>query len=147
MTQRIHVAFTLFASIVAGVAIVWGFLIVGSPMNRRLERFDERRLEDLRQIAAEVQSIVADSPHKLTALVRPLPKSLDEIVQKGDRKRSLPVDPLTGEPYAYRIVSDTTYELCASFALERKTADRDFWNHSAGRFCFTIDALSPPPFY
>ena len=39
---------------------------------------------------------------------------------------------------------ETTYELCATFSLERDSDVKVFWNHASGRQCFTVDALDPP---
>ena len=53
-------------------------------------------------------------------------------------------DPDTGVAYEYRVVDENHYELCATFA-RRREADRDvFWNHPAGRHCFTFDVRDPP---
>ena len=54
------------------------------------------------------------------------------------------IDPETGQPYGYTIRDATTYELCATFSLERNSDVEVFWNHSPGRQCFTVDALDPP---
>jgi hypothetical protein len=54
-------------------------------------------------------------------------------------------DPETGQPYTYRVTGKTTYELCATFSLERKSEQNVFWNHPAGEHCFTINVLDPPP--
>ena len=49
--------FLILTSVVVGVAIVWGVFIVGSPATGRQQRFDERRLQDLREINIEIFSI------------------------------------------------------------------------------------------
>jgi len=65
----------------------------------------------------------------------------------------VPVDPETGEPYEYRVVSNLTFELCATFTTKGEDDQRavpmiypprgqDYgWQHDLGRTCFerTID--------
>jgi hypothetical protein len=143
MTSKIHAAFAAVASIVVTSAVAWGFVLVGSPATRRLERFDERRLHDLQTIAREIQSIVEDPNNKGT-LKEPLPKTLEEAARKARFEKLNPRDPETGAPYEYRVKSATTYELCATFARKRDSDIRVFWNHPAGSHCFTIDTLDPP---
>ena len=145
MTLRIHAAFAVVASVLVVFAVVWGFFLVGSPATRRLEHFDERRLEDLRIIAREIQSMV-ESRNKRGTLKEPLPKTLEEAAQRAHDERLNPRDPETNEPYRFIIKNETTYELCATFARKRDSDARVFWNHSAGTHCFTINVFDPPPF-
>jgi hypothetical protein len=144
MSVRTHAAFGVAASIVVTFAIVWGFVLAGSPATRRLERLDERRLQDLQTIASEIQSMVV-YPDRKRELKEPLPKTLNEAVQRARGARLNPRDPETGEPYRYTVKSETTYELCARFTRRRESDFRVFWNHPAGKHCFTINVLDPPP--
>ncbi|MEX0678399.1 MAG: hypothetical protein WD063_15070 [Pirellulales bacterium] len=145
MTPRIHAAFAVVASIVVAFAVAWGFVLVGSPATRRLERFDEQRLADLRTIAREIQGMVED-PNEKGTLKGALPKTLAEAAAKARNERVHLRDPETGEPYAYTVTNETTIELCATFARPRDSDWDVFWNHSAGRHCFTINVLDPPPY-
>ncbi len=145
MTLRIHAGFALAASIVVAFAVAWGFFLVGSPATRRLEHFDERRLQDLQTIAREIQSMV-ENENKKGTLKGPLPKTLEEAAQRARDQRLNSRDPETNEPYRFRIKNETTYELCATFARPRNSDSGVFWNHPAGSHCFTINVLDPPPF-
>jgi len=145
MTLRIHAAFAVVASVVVAVAVAWGFFLVGSPATRRLEHFDEHRLQDLQTIAREIQSMV-ENRNKRGTLKEPLPKTLEEAAERARDERLNPSDPETNEPYRFRINNETTYELCATFARKRDSDARVFWNHPAGKHCFTINVLDPPPF-
>jgi hypothetical protein len=145
MTRRTHAGFAVVASVVVAFAIGWGFVLVGSPANRRLEHFDERRLQDLQTIAREIQSMVEDRNNKGT-LKEPLPKTLEEAAKRARDERLNPRDPATNEPYRFRIKDATTYELCATFGRARDSDASVFWNHPAGTHCFTINVLDPPPF-
>jgi hypothetical protein len=55
-------------------------------------------------------------------------------------------DPETNEPYTYTVQNESTFELCATFTRPREYTSGVFWNHPAGRHCFTINVLDPPPF-
>ena len=98
--------------------LVWGFVVVGSPDTRRLERLDERRVEDLQRIVQEIQRQVYDNDVPLV-LKHALPKDLDEARSRARYWQLSLVDPETGEAYGYILKNETTYELCATFALER----------------------------
>ncbi len=143
MTARIHTMFSVASTLVVAVAVVWGFVLVGSPGTTRLQRLDQRRLDDLQTIFREIQSLCHDEDIKDT-LKRRLPQSLDELATLARRERINLSDPETGQPYRYAVTSETTYELCATFTLPRDSDSNVFWNHPAGERCFTINALDPP---
>ena len=143
MTWSVHRTFAVAAILTVGVAVVWGFVLVGGPEAGRTEKMDARRLDDLQAIEAEVQDLVFDRDHK-TTLKQPLPPSLQEVAAKARYRRLTLEDPVSGEPYEYAVTGPTTYRLCATFARERASSYQVFWNHPAGRHCFTIDALDAP---
>ena len=143
MTPRIHTIFSVGATLVVAVALVWGFVLAGSPATSRLQRLDQRRLDDLQTIFREIQSLCHDPDIKDT-LKRPLPQSLDQLATLARRERINLSDPETAQRYRYVVTSETTYEVCATFSLPRDSDSNVFWNHPAGEHCFTIDALDPP---
>lgn len=145
MNWRFHATFAVLATLAVVVAIGWGFVLVGSPGARRLERFDEQRLQDLQTIVREIHdlSVELEQPPRLK---QPLPQSLEAVVEKARVERIKWNDPETGEPYRYAVKSETTFELCATFTKARDSDESVFWNHPAGQHCFTIDVLAPPPF-
>ncbi len=143
MTTRVHTLFSVGSSVVVVAAVVWGFVLVGSPATTRLQRFDQQRLEDLQTIFREIQSLCRDSDIK-DKLKRPLPETLEELASLARHERIDATDPETGQPYVYTVKDGTSYELCATFALERDSDAQVFWNHASGRHCFTVEALDPP---
>ena len=143
MTTRTHTLFSVASSVVVVVAIIWGFALVGSPGTTRLQRFDQQRLNDLRTIFHEIQSLCQD-PDIKDELKRPLPETLDELATLARHARINLSDPESGQPYGYTVKDETTYELCATFSLERDSDRGVFWNHPSGEHCFTVDALDPP---
>lgn len=146
MTVRTHAAFAVAATAAVAFAIVWGFVVAGSPSTRRRERVDERRLQDLQTIASEIQSLVVTDDGK-RRLKRPLPRTLEEAVAMARGSKLNPRDAETGEFYRYTVKDETTFELCAKFVTRRESDYSVFWNHPAGEHCFTIHVLDPPPFY
>ncbi len=146
MIRPFHAVFAVVASLVVVSTIAWGFVLVGSPGSRRLERVDEQRLEDLQAIAREVNNLVIEMGDKRT-LKAPLPKTLAEVAQRARLERIQLHDPETGEPYGYTVKDESTIELCATFTQARDSDASVFWNHPAGAHCFTINLLDPPPFY
>lgn len=145
MNPVIHRAFTIVATIVVALAIGWGFVLVGSPIARRAQRFDEQRLQDLRTIANEIRLLCAD-PDDSSKLKQPLPKSLEEAAQRAQRSKLNLLDPETGAPYQYRVLDESHFELCATFTQERNWDATVFWNHPVGPHCYNVNVLDPPPY-
>jgi hypothetical protein len=150
MNPRMHAAFATVASLVVGFAIVWGFVLAGSPSTRRNQLFDSHRLQDLQSIARAIQMQVVETTLTQTAnstkrLKQPLPKTLEEAAQNDRLEKLSTHDPETGEPYRYTVVNSTTFTLCATFSQAHNADYRVFWNHPAGEHCFTINVLDPPP--
>ncbi len=143
MTKKMHMLFSIATSIVVVVAVVWGVVLVGSPSTTRRQRFDQQRLDDLRTIVREIDGLCRD-PDDKDELKRPLPETLDELATQARHRRINITDPETGARYLYRVTSPTTYELCATFSLQRDSDEDVFWNHPSGEHCYTIDALDPP---
>jgi hypothetical protein len=146
MSWRLHSMFAIVASVVVAIVIGWGFVLVGSPGTRRLERFDDQRLQDLQAIVREVHAMTVEAA-KPPSLKGTLPKTLEDVAQRARSERIKLNDPETGEPYSYLVKDDSTFELCATFTMARNSDSSVFWNHPPGRHCFTINVLDPPPFY
>ena len=133
------------------IAIVAGFLIVGSPNEERMRKLDERRANDLQGLQYEIVNYWQAKDV--------LPKALSDI--KDDiRGVRVPADPETNVPYEYAVKGDMQFELCAVFARVSSDADSEAarpvglygginenWQHGAGRTCFmrTIDKDLYPP--
>src|SRR4051812_46921939 len=151
MSPRFHTAFALAASVVVVAAVAWGFILAGSPATRRLERFDDQRLLDLKTIVREIQSTTVDTgvtnPQDKKSLKAPLPKTLEEAAKTARGEKINLRDPETDEAYRYTVKNESTYVLCAIFARPRDEDSGVFWNHAAGAHCFTINVLDPPPYW
>jgi len=144
---RLHRYAGITASAAVVVAVVVGMVATGSPAAARLQKFDVRRVEDIRMIHAEVmnQTVGTDwrSPQVTPVMRTPLPASLDAVVQHAVHQRPRTNDPATGAPYGYEVTGTSGFKVCASFDTAREEAGDIAWNHPAGRHCFAFDVLSP----
>jgi len=118
--------------IVVASAVGMGITMLGPPSEERARRLDDRRVEDLRRIASSV--------HLFQTRHDRLPASREDLSREPGVILETP-DPVTDEPYAYRIIDSMTYELCAVFDRESSESRAvGFWSHGAGRQCFTLKA-------
>lgn len=144
---RYHRHFVVTAAAVAGLTFLWGIVLSGSPMYGRMQRLDEQRLGDLRTLQNEVYNIAYGQtryqPVPPRSLPNPLPRTLEDIAKNAQYQRPNTADPATGEPYGYRAVTPTSFELCATFDLAREQQYDIFWDHPAGTHCFRFNALEP----
>ena len=130
---RSIVAIGLVVAVLAVVIV--GVTLLDSPAQERLRRLDERRVDDLRSISAELDFYWTREGT--------LPSSLEDLAKEPGVFIEL-YNPETDQPYEYRVLDSNTYKLCAEFA--RDTADeqgrphRDYWSHGQGRHCFKLEA-------
>ncbi|MEW6754578.1 MAG: hypothetical protein AB1505_26885 [Candidatus Latescibacterota bacterium] len=118
-----------------GGGIAAGLWVLDSPAEERSRRLDARRVGDLDRIAGAVDLYWTRHGR--------LPVSLDTLA--GEPGVYLTGrDPRTGEPYEYRALGDSTYQVCASFERATPASQRDprpdFWSHGTGRQCFALAA-------
>jgi type II secretory pathway pseudopilin PulG len=125
----------LSVTVIVLTAIALGVYLIGSPGEARLVRMDERRIEDLQSARQAIDRFWTAHGH--------LPPTLDSLEPENPNRVSLH-DPATGDPYGYRAVADSSYELCASFT--HPSSDElpgrvdDAWFHPSGRHCFALVA-------
>lgn len=123
-------------AVVVVATVITGILLLDSPAQERLRRLDERRVSDLREISYAVDVYWTREGS--------LPSSLKDLSDEERVVREL-ADPETGDPYEYRVLGEKAYALCAVFALDTGTDERDapyldFWSHGPGRQCFQLEA-------
>lgn len=124
----------LVAGVIAAVAaaIIVAIIVLGSPMQQRQLRLDERRVRDLSTIANSISFYA--STHET------LPPDLSAL-GKQPGSRCAPVDPDTGTPYEYAVLGTESYRLCAVFAMPSPDMalpyrEGEGWTHGSGRQCF-----------
>jgi hypothetical protein len=126
----------LVASAVVVLVIVLGFWKTHGPSTQRLVRADEKRLQNVSQLANEIHNF-----YKLHD--KQLPSALDD----SQKKRF--ADPFSGKPPEYSQRSATGYTLCATFATNTSQDERGtnfiFWTHPAGHKCIDFNATEPVP--
>lgn len=130
----------LGAIIVTLLSIITGFSLGGSPQNERLYRLDNERVVHLQQIDDFVQTYW--NAHNV------LPQTLDQV-NPPTSSFMIPVDPLTNQPYIYRIVNAQQFELCATFAKESREPESAYpstnnWKHRQGYYCFQRTVTNKP---
>jgi len=149
------------AHVVAGAALVLalltvlaGFVIVGTPSEMRMSRFDQQKVQDLQTLQYEIANYYQ--------LKRELPDSLAELADPFTTY-GLPADP-QGGAYRYEKTGDLSFRLCATFNRESEDLAgqggyghsmarpmmggiEETWQHGAGETCFTrtIDPERYPP--
>lgn len=146
-------------AVLALVAIVSGFFIIGTPGAVRDLRYDAQRVSDLQTTQWQIVSYWQQKQE--------LPDTLGEIADPLSGW-VIPVDPETGASYSYEKTGTTSFTLCAEFGEPTPdTAGKgsypatdmavsypggggidENWQHDAGETCFerTIDPERYPPF-
>src|SRR5262245_59343857 len=138
MTTRSIVA--IMTSLAIAAAVVVGLMLPRPPSETRPLRTDQHRLTRLQSITYH--------PHRFWNRGKRLPSSLLELSQNRFSS-AITRDPESGAEYEYNRVSETTYELCAVFSLPSLSENdprrvnygvpATFWQHGAGRSCFSLD--------
>jgi type II secretory pathway pseudopilin PulG len=131
--------------VIAG--IITAFIVVGLPSTERARRMDLQRVNNLQQI-----TYALDIYYNLK---KTIPDDLQSLSGAQDVYIETINDPQTKQPYEYRKLEPTKYELCAVFELAAddtrgqgkfapptvpfsgNAADM-MWKHAAGRQCFEI---------
>ena len=138
--------------------ILSGFLIIGTPGEVRLYRFDDQKVSDLQSIQSEVVNYW-QTEDKLPSTLSDLTDSIGGF--------TVPVDPQSGAAYRYATSSALSFKLCATFNAATQSDSptvqsysyavpagvggsnlfNDSWYHTAGDVCFarTIDPKRYPP--
>jgi hypothetical protein len=118
---------TILAAVVVIASVMWSISIVGSPAEMRAKKIDSTRLSDISRIQQEVFNRMQTTDK--------LPLTLTEL-NNAFQGYQVPVDPLTKEIYAYKVVqqpvvkmnyttnrkelsSSAIFELCATFDTVR----------------------------
>ena len=132
------------ATLLVGTAVVLAFWIVGSPVFARKQKTDSQRTQDLASVAGSVRSYYRE--HKV------LPTGLSAVRPSESVSSEQLADPLTRQPYEYKILAADRFALCAIFEtntmkLDERSMDyyqaREFYRHPAGHYCFTLPAIDP----
>ncbi len=141
MTFRPAAVFATLASIMVLAGIVAGFIVIGSPGEIRLRRFDEARVNDLTAISSAIASYrnTHDS----------LPQTLDDLKSSANVYPRIRTKDPVGRPYEYAVKDSISYDLCAEFdrpadeSAETLRYLSKMSKHGQGKQCFTLEARPP----
>ena len=125
--KRIIAGATSLAVAVAGVAAIG---IIGSPATERARRLDDKRIADLQNVSASIDTYFRSR--------KQLPATIADAGQER-REALTEIDPL-GTAYEYRPTGSDKYGLCATFNRDSSNPQNSFWAHPAGRHCFALTA-------
>jgi hypothetical protein len=138
-------AYAFVTTFIVVGALALGFMHSASPSEVREMRLDEQQVYDLQDLQWRIED-----HYRVTGS---LPTTTD-MLYVGIEAPEAPED---REPYTYAPLSETRYELCASFALSshpegskqkapliESTAQRNpynNWDHGAGETCFEREVI------
>ena len=131
-----RLAATVTSVVIASLA--GAVYVLESPMTQRQRRLDEHRLKDLENISKSIQEYAK----KHDALPQNMAVLEEAATEAGTRET--PTDPVTQEPYEYKVLDAQSYQLCAVFLLpsldENNRIYYNSWSwsrvHAAGKQCF-----------
>ncbi len=115
------------------ISIVGSFFVIGSPMQQRDLRFDERRVSDLQTIQWQIINHWQQKGE--------LPKALTDL-EDSISGFKVPAGPQPGEMYEYVLSQKAnSFALCTTFATQSSKANGYYpqgenWNHGMGKVCF-----------
>ena len=93
-----------------------GFLIIGSPASQRDYRIDEQRVGDLMQIQSQIVYSYYQPKQTLPPSLEALADPISGFI--------VPRDPESGASYEYKKTGSLSFELCATFTKESRTAQK-----------------------
>jgi type II secretory pathway pseudopilin PulG len=114
-------AAAMASAVVVLVVVITGLIISGSPGEQRQVRLDQQRINDLRSLSSQIDAYWQRQGE--------LPTELASLID-GTRVSSISRDPNTGQAY------ESQYE---------EGSERAFWDHPAGRHCFSFTASGDRP--
>lgn len=145
---------TIFSGLViasVGVAIIAGFIVMGSPSMERARQADQQRINHLQQISYAMDSYWSFNKN--------LPTSLEMLRNERNVYVESLNDPQTRDLYEYRTTGTSTYDLCATFQTDSGQTEKgevrpmysgpgspSFWQHTTGKKCFSLKVNIPADF-
>ncbi len=124
--------------LVVTAAVVTSFFLVGSPADRRLQRLDEKRVNDLSSVQNEIINYWRQK--------NKLPENLSQL-SNDLNYFTVPKDIENNKDYTYEVLGQNQFKLCADFSTE-SSAEAPYatpvtynleskWSHGSGNICFT----------
>ena len=136
------------SAIVMFISVAAAFTLIDSPALAREKSFDRQREYDMQVLQYSVRNFYERHAR--------MPESLEELHGEGYVHKRAMEDPKTGDVYAYRIVNEEEFEICATFATDNREDDEGnypayrsigpygaSYRHGAEDTCFTQRAREP----
>ena len=140
--EKESITYAIGATVLVIAGLTLGFMNTQTPSEVREYRLDTTQITDLTLMQSNVESSFNTKGT--------LPQSLNDAFDG----MQIPVAPENRDAYTYRVISPTSYELCATFAYESsKTEQMQYsepmyvgdmgikgnnnWTHGKGKWCFT----------
>jgi len=118
---------------VVAIALVIGFLGIGTPQFERELAFDAARVADLRALATGLHDNFGTAEQPARPVTAPRSFAPAEISSADT------TDPETHKGFEYRVLGGPFYELCATFDESDTDAADEPFTHPPGRTCFKLD--------
>lgn len=132
----------VFATVVVVLTLAAGLWTLGAPAAQRDARLDQRRQEQI--------SSLNDAIHEHWREQGVLPDSLEALASRPGVRLEI-ADPVTREPYGYKVTGDHGFQLCATFATDSAKEPRHgrHWRdasfpHGIGLTCFDRKVVPSP---
>lgn len=134
ISQIIFWVLLALSSVIIVVAIVFGFIVGGTPFEARVKKFDLERVSNLQSLSSCVSAFSYDNER--------LPENTNELKSNARYGYCASIiDPETEKDYEYKVISKSEFELCAEF--NRSTLEDlqalgyygSFAKHGQGRHC------------
>lgn len=139
LTHQTRKRSAIVTSVCIVIAIILGFSVIGSPRTQRLMNYDALKISNLQSISNQI-SYYYERNKVLPSNLKVLETDPYMYMYNGT------IDEQTGVPYVYRIISPTSYELCATFNFDsttsRKTTYGVWSTYTKGESCFA-QVVSP----
>lgn len=144
----------VFITVLTVIALVYGFTIIPSPTKARALAFDHKRVVDLGNLQAAIDTYYQNNGN-LPNTLNDLPStSADQSTPTTSLNKT---DPQTKQPYVYQTSDPFTYKLCTTFATDSTKEDPNSYDtnnpnystymtdfkHSVGYKCFNKNENDP----
>ncbi len=150
--ERDSILYGAVVSALIVIAVVFGYTKIETPTQVRDMNIDRTQINDLMMIQSQIQSY--------SQIHGKLPQSITEAFNGLE----VPISSIGRTPYAYIVVNDMQFQLCAEFAYKTTKGEYpmysepymlesmsiknpDDWNHTEGEWCFErkVNMLTSDP--
>lgn len=124
-SKRIIKIYFFSSLVLALVILVTGFMISESPKEARAKKIDSAIVNNFSRIDYEIYTYYNKNDK--------LPENLDVLMSGGPV--NIYSDPETKETFEYKIIDDSSYQLCANFRSTNMDLEYETRRHESGYHC------------